>query len=166
MKTRFEVKLRGGRFVPFGKELDPHWTPVEGARYYLTDLSKADFILVPGVIRRRSVEVCAFTKEQVLQALDELDASGGLSFGVLSIVQGQVKLMGVELLDVIHTFGAPAFRVPSGLVKMKDLTPDHGCPNAPYARAWEKVCSKAIGGHWVGALKGVQVDIIVNEADD
>jgi hypothetical protein len=163
MSIRIEVKYKGGRFVPFGKDL-PNVLPVDGARYYVTNVSKADYILVPGVIRRRSVEVCAFTKEQVLEALDRLE--GNASFGVLSIVQGQVKLMGVELMDVIHTFGPPAFRVQSGLAKVADLKPDESCRNAPYARAWEKVCAKAVGGKWVGALKGVQVDIIINEADD
>lgn len=163
MAIRIEVKYKGGRFVPFGKGL-PNVLPVEGARHYVTDISKADYILVPGVIRRRSVEVCAFTKAQVLEALDKLE--GNASFGVLSIVEGQVKVTGVELLQVIHTFGKPAFRVESGLAKMADLKPDEDCKNAPYARAWEKVCAHAVGGKWVGALKGVQVDIIVNEADD
>ena len=166
MKTRFEVKFRGGRFVPFGKEVPATLTAVEGARFYIENVSKADYVMVPAVIRRASVDVLAFSKAQVLDALDALDACGGLSCGVLSIVQGQVKLTGVEYLDVIHTFGKPAFRAKSGYVKMKDIKPDASCANAPYARAWEKICAKAVNGTWVGALRGVQVDVIVNDNDD
>lgn len=163
---RIEVKWRRGRFVAFGKPARADMTAIESAIDYMENISRADFVLVPGVERRKAVNAMLFTREQVINALYKFAASGEVVHGCLAIDENQVKLSKVEFLTVIHTFGKPAAILPTGLQKVKDLQPDAGCPNAPYARAWEKVGAAAVNGKWVGALRGVQVDIIINPLDD
>ena len=163
---RIEVKWRRGRFVAYGKATNPEMTAVDSALDYIQRMSLADYILVPAVERRKAVNAALFSRAQVLNALERFKASGETSFGCLAIDENQVKLNKVEFLTIVHTFGKPVAVIPTGLQKVADLRPDAGCPNAPYARAWEKVGAQAVNGKWVGALRGVQVDIIINEADD
>lgn len=170
LNIRGEVKFRGGRFVPYGKDLPSDLTPIEGARYYIEHISRADYVYMPWIVPGTKghagsgrVYVAKYTKQQVLNALDKL-AKGEAR--ALRIVEGQVKLMGISRSYMLPTFGEPTVKWATSYTKAEDIEPDPNCENAPYARAWEKICATACGGQWVGALKGVQVDIIINPLDD
>lgn len=174
MKTRIEVKGKGGRFVPFAKDVPTSLTVYDAARWYLNEVSKADYVAIGYVKRGNSrmnmhngqLAVALYAKERVLRAIDRMDAAQVSTFGVLKIVGNQLKVMGVEAGKVMQTFGTPDQLIPTDLTKWDDIQPDAGCSNAPYARAWEKIVAKAMGGIWTGALRGVQVDVIVNPNDD
>lgn len=167
---RIEVKGLKGRFVPFGKTM-PNMLPIDGARYYLTEISRADFVALPAIRKggrgmaanTGRVFVYMYPKAAVMAALDKLDAGAPTA---LRVVEGQVKLVNIALDKIRQTFGAPIAAYATDLHKWNDIQPDAGCPNAPKARAWEKICARACEGQWVGALRGVQVDIIINPLDD
>lgn len=167
---RIEVKGLKGRFVPFGKTM-PNMLPIDGARYYLNEISRADFVALPAIRKggrgmaanNGQVFVYMYTKNAVLSALDKLEAGTPTA---LRIVEGQVKLVNIALDKIRQTFGAPVTTYATNLHKWDDIEPDASCTNAPKARAWEKICADACDGKWVGALRGVQVDIIINPLDD
>lgn len=176
---KIEVKWIGGRLMPFAKDVPFGLTPIEAAKWYINEVSKADYFafgyVEVGARRLKkpgSVSVALYPRQRVLNALERMEREGSNSFGVLSIIEGQVKVTGLEAGRVKPTFGNPdapsvgAKLFPTNLTKKSDLKPDAGCPNAPYARAWEKVVAKAVKGQWVGGLKNVQVDVIVNDLDD
>lgn len=168
--VRIEVKGLKGRFVPFGKSM-PNMLPIDGARYYLNEISRADFVAVPAIRKggrgmaanNGRVFVYMYTKAAILHALDALE-NGNVN--ALRVIEGQVKLNNISLDKIRQTFGAPVATYATDLHKWDDIEPDAGCPNAPKARAWEKICAAACAGQWVGALRGVQVDIIINPLDD
>ena len=181
---RVEVKWRGGRLAPFAKDVPPNLTPCQSARWYVCEVSRADFIAIGYVEEgpRRlgkartpeqmgKVWALLIPKARVLWAIDRLEKSENGQWGCLKVVGGQVKVTGVDAGRVKTAFGDPKVNgcqmhlIPD-LHKCADLQPDPGCKLAPYARAWEKVVATATGGKWVGALKGAQVDVIVNDNDD
>jgi hypothetical protein len=172
--VRIEVKGKGGRLVPFAKEVPTNLTVYDAARWYLNEVSRADFVAIAFIKRGNSrmnmgngsVSVALYSKERVLRAIDRMEAAQANTFGVLKVVGNQLKVMGTEAGRVMQTFGAPDQLYSTDLTKWDDIKPDPGCPNAPYARAWEKVVAKATAGKWVGALRGVQVDVIINPNDD
>ena len=171
--VRIEVKGKGGRFVPFGKDVPEKLDAFQAAKWYIDEVSKADYIAIPLVKRGNSrmnlhngsLFVALYTKAQVLRASDAME-SGKAAHSALKVVCNQVKVMNVEAMRVLSTFGSPVQMYETDLTKWEDIQPDAGCANAPYAREWEKIVAHALDGIWVGALKGVQVDVIVNPVDD
>lgn len=171
---RIEVKGKGGRFVPFFKDVPAGLNVYDAARWYLNKVSRADYVAIAFIKRGNSrmnmhngsVSVALYAKERILHAIDRMDAAQANTFGVLKVTSNQLKVMGTEAGKVMQTFGTPDQLYPTDLTKWDDIQPDAGCPNAPYARAWEKIVAKALDGIWVGALRGVQVDVIVNPNDD
>lgn len=174
---RIEVKLGGarhfGRFLPYGN-VDPNKTLGEIAIEYLTDPKHADFIALSGVKlgsrgrgagkRAGQVVVMVYSREQVLNAVKRF--LSGVAVPSLCVHNGGVAMGKVEYSKVRQSFGIPVAEYATDLCKLDDIQPDTGCPNAPYARAWEKICAKAIGGRWVGGLNNLQIDIVVNINDD
>lgn len=171
---RIEVKGKGGRFVPFAKEVPTDLTVYDAARWYLNEVSRADFIAIAYIKRGNSrmnmhngaVSVALYSKERILRAIDRMETAQASTFGVLKVVGNQLKVMGTEAGKVMQTFGSPDQLYATDLTKWDDIQPDAGCPNAPYARAWEKIVARALDGIWTGALRGVQVDVIINPNDD
>lgn len=171
---RIEVKGKGGRFVPFAKDVPSNLTVFDAARWYLTEVSRADYVAIALVKRGNSrmdmhngaLFVALYSKARILRAIDRMDAAQVNTFGVLKVTDNQLKVMGIEAGKVMQTFGTPDQLYQTDLTKWADIQPDAGCPNAPYARAWEKIVAAALNGQWVGALRGVQVDVIVNPNDD
>lgn len=172
--VRVEVKGKGGRLVPFAKDVPAGLTAYAAGRWYLNEVSRADYVAIAFIkrgnsrmnMRNGAVHVALYNKERILHAIDKMEAMQVNSFGVLKIVGNQLKVMGVEAGKVMQTFGTPNQLYATELTKWDDIVPDMGCQNAPYARAWEKIVAKALNGVWVGALRGVQVDVIVNPNDD
>lgn len=171
---RIEVKGKGGRFVPFAKNVPVGLNAYEAARWYLNEVSRADYIAIAFIKRGNSrmnmhngaVSVALYSKARILRAIDKMEAAQVNAFGVLKIVDNQMKVMGTEAGKVMQTFGTPDQLYATDLTKWNDIQPDASCSNAPYARAWEKIVAKALNGQWVGALRGVQVDVIINPNDD
>ena len=167
---RIEVKGKGGRFVPFAKEVPTDLTVYDAARWYLNEVSRADYVAIAFIKRGNSrmnmhngsVSVALYSKARILRAVDKMVNT----YGVLKVVCNQLKVMGTEAGKVMQTFGTPDQLYSTDLTKWDDIQPDAGCPNAPYASAWEKIVAKALSGQWVGALRGVQVDVIINPNDD
>lgn len=171
---RIEVKGKGGRFVPFAKDVPAGLNVYDAARWYLSEVSRADYIAIAFIKRGNSrmnmhngaLSVALYAKERILRAIDRMEAAQVNTFGVLKVTGNQVKVMGIEAGKVMQTFGTPDQLYATDLTKWDDIQPDASCANAPYARAWEKIVAKALDGVWVGALRGVQVDVIVNPNDD
>lgn len=172
---KIEVKLGGarhfGRFLPYGN-VDPNKTLGEIAIEYISNPAHADFFALSGVKlgsrgrgagkRPGEVLVMVYSREQVLTAVKRFLA--GESVPSLCVHNGGVALGKVEYTKMRQSFGTPVAEYGTDLNKLDDIQPDTG--NAPYARAWEKICAEALGGRWVGGLRNVQVDIIINENDD
>lgn len=171
---RIEVKGKGGRFVPFAKDVPAGLNVYDAARWYLSEVSRADYVAIAFIKRGNSrmnmhngaLSVALYAKERILRAIDRMEAAQVNTFGVLKVTGNQVKVMGTEAGKVMQTFGTPDQLYATDLTKWDDIQPDANCANAPYARAWEKIVAKALDGVWVGALRGVQVDVIVNPNDD
>lgn len=171
---RIEVKGKGGRFVPFAKDVPAGLNVYDAARWYLSEVSRADYVAIAFIKRGNSrmnmhngaLSVALYAKERILRAIDRMEAAQVNTFGVLKVTGNQVKVMGTEAGKVMQTFGTPDQLYATDLTKWDDIQPDASCANAPYARAWEKIVAKALDGVWVGALRGVQVDVIVNPNDD
>ena len=174
---RIEVKLGGakhfGRLLPYG-DIDPRLTVGEIAIEYITNPSHADYYALSAVRlgsrgrgagkRPGDLLVVVYSREQVLAAVQAFLATG--TSPSLCVHNGGIAIGRIEYTKMRQTFGTPVAEYSTGLQKTDDIQPDTGCPNAPYARAWEKICAKALGGRWVGGLRNVQVDIIINENDD
>ena len=166
---RYEVKYLKGRFVAYGKhEVDK--TPIDAAIEYITSERHAErycFAAIQrgGRGRAGSVRVLVYSREAVLSAVQRF-AVKPADVPALAIHNGGVALMRCEYAAMRRTFGAPIDELPTSLTRREDLKPDMGCVNAPYARAWEKVCAEAAGGKWCGALRNVQIDFTVNEYDE
>lgn len=172
MKKTHEVKLRRGRFLPYGK-VDPNKTIIELALEYVADPSHADIYDLSAVRRgsRGGHAGCVldveFTREAVYAALLRYRDNPAQA-PALAVHNGGVALMRVEYSVMRRTFGVPYDEFPTQYAKIDDIVPDPAdfkC-NAPYARKWEKECARVAGGKWHGALNNVQTDFIVNEADD
>ena len=166
---KYEVKGFKGRFVPFGgKEADPNKTVFENAVEYVENPAHAERYAFAAIVRGSKahagmMKVVIYNRTQVLDAIKAFSANRA-SAPVLGIHNGAIAVMRLEYMTMRQTFGRPLEEYETELTKWKDLQPDTG--NAPYARAWEKVCAKACGGKWVGGLNRVQIDFIVNEADE
>lgn len=166
---RYEVKGYKGRFVPFGgKEADPNKSMIENAIDYVANPAHAERYAFAAIVRGSKtragvMKVVIYERAQVLNAIKAFE-SGRASAPALGIHNGAVALMRLEYLTMRQTFGRPLEEYDTELTKWKDLTPDTG--NAPYARAWEKVCARTCGGKWVGGLNRIQIDFIVNEGDE
>lgn len=171
---KIEVKLGGshfGRFLPYGN-VNPNKTIGEIAIEYISNPAHADYFALSGVKlgsrgrgagkRPGEVLVMVYSRAQVLDAVTRfLDGGSAPS---LCVHNGGVALGRVEYTKMRQTFGIPTCEYHTNLTKLDDIQPDTG--NAPYARAWEKICARHTGGRWVGSLRNVQVDIIINENDD
>lgn len=168
---RVEVKWFKGRFLPYGKPTDPHATAFDNAIAYVNDAKHADYYAFPCIMRGGKgrpgkLYMALYTRAAVLNAIHNFKASNQCDYGALSLHNGGVALMRAEELTMRQTFGKPELLLDTGMSKRADLKPDPNCPNAPYARAWEKRCSVLMGLKWVGALRNVQIDLMVNLSDD
>lgn len=177
MKIRIEVKLGGsrhmGRFLPYGN-VDVNKSIGEIAMDYINDPEHAELYCFSAVKRGMGgksagvggcVSAVVFTREQVAAAVARFNA--GNDVPALKVHNGGVALGRVQYIKLRQSFGAPVAEYPiEGLAKLEDIKPDVSCPNAPYARAWEKICARALDGKWTGGLRNVQFDIVINDADD
>lgn len=166
---RYEVKYLKGRFVAYGKH-DVNKTPIEAAFDYITDERHAERYCVAAIQRggrgrAGSVRVMVYERDAVLNAVQRF-AVDPSSVPALAVHNGAVAVVRCEYVAIRRTFGAPLDELPTTLTRREDLQPDPTCANAPYARAWEKVCAAAAGGKWCGALRNVQIDFTVNDADE
>ena len=167
---RVEVKWFKGRFLPYGKT-NPNATAFDNALAYVGDPRHADFYALPCIMRGGKgrpgrLYMALYRRETVLNAILKYKASGQCEFGALGVHNGGVALLRAEELIIRQTFGQPELLLETGLTKRADLKPDASCPNAPFARAWEKVCARLMNAKWVGALRNVQIDLIINLNDD
>lgn len=173
---RIEVKLGGrhyGRFLPYGN-VDPNKSIGEIAIQYITDPTHAELFALSAVKlgsrgrgsgkRAGEVVVMLYSREQVLDAVKRF--LSGVAVPSLCVHNGGVAMGRIEYSKVRQSFGIPTAEYTTDLCKLDDIQPDAGCPNAPYARAWEKICAKALGAKWVGGLRNVQFDLLVNDADE
>ena len=166
---RYEVKYIKGRFVSYGR-YDTDKTPIDAAIDYIADERHAERYCVAAIQRGGkgrpgAVRIMVYERTAVLAAVQRF-AQNPMSVPALGVHNGAVAVLRCEYAAIRRTFGAPVDELPTELTRREDLRPDYGCPNAPYARAWEKVCAAAAGGHWCGALHNVQIDFTVNDADD
>lgn len=165
---KYEVKYLFGGFCKFGK--DAHKTPIDAALDYVQDAAHAERYCLAAIQRggrgrAGRVLVMVYDRAAILAALEKYGA--GRPAPALGVRHaGGVGVKRAEYAAIRQTFGAPLFEVPTEYTKREDIKPDAGCANAPYARAWEKICAAALGGKWVGGLRNVQIDFIVNEDDD
>lgn len=168
---RYEVKFLKGRFLPYGN-VQPDLTVLELALDYVQNPNHAERYAIAAIKRGArgghagSVKVAVYDREAVLAALVKFGANGRKAAPALGVHNGGVAILRCEYAAIRQTFGVPIAEYDTDLTKREDLAPDMGCPNAPYARAWEKVCARAVKGKWVGGLRNVQIDIVVNDADD
>lgn len=174
---RIEVKLGGarhmGRFLPYGN-VDTNKSIGDIAMDYVMDSKHAEYYCFSAVKRGMGgksagvggvVSAVVFTREQVAAAIARFNA--GNDVPALKVHNGGVALARVQYIKLRQSFGVPVAEYAiDGLAKLDDIVPDASCPNAPYARAWEKLCAKAVNGKWTGGFRNVQFDIVVNEADD
>ena len=174
---RIEVKLGGarhmGRFLPYGN-VDTNKSIGDIAMDYVNDPKHAELYCFSAVKRGMGgksagiggiVSAVVFTREQVATAIARFNA--GNDVPALKVHNGGVALARVQYIKLRQSFGVPVAEYTiGGLAKLDDITPDASCSNAPYARAWEKICANAMNGKWTGGLRNVQFDIVVNEADD
>lgn len=172
---RIEVKLGGsrhmGRFLPYGN-VDVTKSVGDLAMEYVLDEKHAELYCFSAVKRGMGrsgqggqVLAILFTREQVADAITRFNA--GNDVPALRVHNGGVALAKVQYIKLRQSFGTPVAEYPiEGLTKLEDIPPDTGCPNAPYARAWEKICAKALNAKWTGALRNVQFDLMINEVDD
>lgn len=168
---RVEVKWFKGRFLPYGKPVNPNATAFENALAYVSDPQHADFYALPlitkgGKSRPGRVYLALYQRQAVLDAITAFEKSGQCDYGALGLHNGGVALLRAEELTVRNTFGKPELLIYTGMSKRADLKPDTACTVAPFARAWEKVCAFLMGAKWVGGLKNVQIDLVVNLNDD
>lgn len=168
---RVEVKWFKGRFLPYGKPIDPNATAFDNAIAYVNDPRHADFYAFPcitrgGKSRPGKVHLALYKREVVLDAITAFQKSGACDYGALGLHNGGVALLRAEELTIRQTFGQPELLIYTGMNKRDDLKPDASCTVAPFARAWEKVCAALLGAKWIGGLRNVQIDLIVNLNDD
>lgn len=170
---RYEVKLGGarhcGRFLPYGN-IDPHKTMLENALDYVANPNHAERFALSAVKRggkgrAGQVVVMIYDKDAVYNALVKY-GQNVKNAPALAIHNGGVALKRIEYMTMRQTFGAPIAVYETDLTKVDDIEPDAGCVNAPYARAWEKICAKVVGGRWCGGLLNVQIDFVVNDNDE
>lgn len=166
---RYEVKYIKGRFVAYGKH-DVNKTPIDAAFDYINDERHAERYCVAAIQRGGkgrpgAVRVMVYERAAIRAAVERFAANPS-NVPALAIHNGAVAVMRCEYAAIRRTFGTPLEELSTTLTRREDLKPDASCANAPYARAWEKVCAAAAGGKWCGALRNVQIDFTVNEADD
>lgn len=167
---KYEVKGYKGRFLPYGK-IDPRLNMFEQSEQYLTRQTTAERFALFTVKRGNSragagngrAYVYIVSKEAVLNAIHKMQVNAKLT-PALSVHNGAIVLKRYEFMAIVQTFGKAIEIVETDVTSWKDIKPDTG--NAPYARAWEKICAKACNGKWCGGLNNVQIDFTVNEADD
>ncbi len=167
---KYEVKGFKGRFLPYGN-IDPRMNMFEQSIDYLTRKTTAErfalFTVKRGASRCGAGNGRAFVyiveKSAVLNAIYKMQ-DNPKNAPALSVHNGAIVLKRYEFMAVVHTFGKAVEIIETDLTSWKDIKPDTG--NAPYARAWEKICAKVCGGHWCGGLNNVQIDFTVNENDD
>ena len=167
---RYEVKFIKGRFLPYGN-VQPDMTVLELALDYIQNPNHAERYCVAAIQRGGkgrpgAVKVLVYDRAAVLAAVLKFGANGRKFAPALGVHNGGIAVLRCEYAAIRQTFGLPIAEYGTGLNKREDLEPDMGCPNAPYARAWEKVCAKVMNGQWCGALRNVQIDFVVNDADD
>lgn len=166
---KYEVKYLFGGFCAYGKD-DTTKTPIEAALAYVDNPAHAERYCVAAIQRggrgrAGRVFVMVYEREAIRAALERYAA--GVRVPALGVrAAGGVGVKRCEYAAIRQTFGAPLSEIATEYTKREDIKPDAGCANAPYARAWEKICAKALNGRWVGGLRNVQIDIVVNEEDD
>lgn len=168
--SKYEVKWLKGRFLPYG-DVNPDLTVLELALDYIQNPAHAEryaFAAIQrgGKGRPGHVNVAIYDRATVLAAVKNFGTHGKAAAPALGVHNGGVAVMRCEYTVIRQTFGTPIEEYATELSKKDDLQPDAGCRNAPYARAWEKVCAKAANGRWCGGLRNVQIDFTVNDADD
>lgn len=176
-KIRGEVKLFGaehkGALKPYGK-VDPNMSLLTLAYAYVGNPNHGDFYLFNGTVlgsrgrgagkRPGYMMMMAYSRKQVLKGLDKYRDGNDTC---LDTANGGIAGISDAYLKIRQTFGEPIFEVKTGLKNAGEIQPDPGVTVAPYARAWEKICSDLIeNARWCGGLNNVQVDLTINEDDD
>lgn len=166
---KYEVKYLFGGFCSYGKN-DMDKTPIDAALEYVDNAAHAERYCVAAIQRggrgrAGRVFVMVYERNAIRAALERYAA--GVRVPALGVRHaGGIGVKRCEYAAIRQSFGAPLAEIATEYTKREDIKPDAGCVNAPYARAWEKICAKALGGRWVGGLHNVQIDIVVNEDDD